>query len=138
MYRNISNTNMGYLTWSRRAEHLPHPRRARTVFSHHRQLEGQHSSASKAQPVTPITSKFQPSIFLFFQAIQADPKHPGKPMVTEPPFYLLSARPRLNPQLSVASSFNLDFTPDFAPAGISPTGTRDSEVKWVPPIHPMK
>ena len=59
----IANIGTDYETRSRRAEHLPHPTRARTVFSHHRQLEGCHPSATDTRPVTPVTSKSQPSIF---------------------------------------------------------------------------
>lgn len=71
-------------TRSRRTEHLPHPTRARTVLSRHRQLEGRHPSATYTRPVTPVNPNWYCS---FFHAVRADPKHPGKLMVAEPPFH---------------------------------------------------
>lgn len=90
----------------------------------HRQL-GSHLSASDTWPVTPVTSKSQPSIFYSSKpskqtlSIQTQPKSTAR--------CCFQLRPRLHIRLSASSA-----------AGISPTGTRGWEATRVPPTHPMK
>lgn len=90
---------MDYVTRSRRAEHLPHPTRARTVFSRHRQLEGRRPSATDTRPVTPVTSKSHQSIFYSSEPSKQTLSIQGSRRVAELPFHHSSARPSLNRRL---------------------------------------